>query len=291
MERVVNYNKLIYIFFMLFLSTTLFSKTMFTYYDNGETNESASYYELELLKLSLEKTKNKYGDFELVKSPKMNKKRAILTLRSNSLENFIVKISTTKELMKEFAYINFPIDRGVIGYRVAFVSPKLQKKIKEYDTFEKLKKLKVVQGRGWLDTDILRYHGFDVYATNSKENAFSILSLNRADLFLRGISEVFDEYQSFHYIKNLDFDKTFMFYYPLPRFFYTNKLNKKALERVKEGIFLAYKDGSLDKLFNKYYQKNIDFLNIKDRKIYKIENPFLRGLDTSYEKYIFNPLK
>jgi hypothetical protein len=291
MEEMMKNKKIVYILFILLFNTALFSKTLFTYHENGEVHEDGTSYVYQLLKLSLEKTKDKYGDYEIIKSPKMNKKRAILTLKSNSIKNFIVKISTTKEFMKEFAYADFPIDRGVVGYRVAFISPKLEENIKEYDTLEKIKKLKVVQGRGWLDNDVLKYNGFNVYVANNKKSAFNMLSLNRADLFLRGINEVLDEYNFLEDAKKLAFDKTFMLYYPLPRFFYMHKSNKKVMKRVEEGIYLAYKDGSLDKLFNKYYKDNIDFLNIKDRKIYKIENPFLKGVDNTYEKYIYDPFK
>lgn len=62
--------RIIYIFVIALLSTTLFSKTLFTYYENGEAKAGEDPYGYKLLKLSLEKTKNKYGDFELVRSPR-----------------------------------------------------------------------------------------------------------------------------------------------------------------------------------------------------------------------------
>jgi hypothetical protein len=52
---------------------------------------------------------------------------------------------------------------------------------------------------------------------------------------------------------------------------------------------LAYEDGSFEELWDKYYKKSIDFANLKERKLLKLENPFLDGIDTSYKKYIFQP--
>lgn len=92
----------------------------------------------------------------------MNKQRAILTLRSNSLENFIIKLSTSKKMVEEFSYIHFPVDRGIVGYRIAFLSPAMEQKIQTLDSVDSLKKYMIVQGRGWLDTEILRYNGFRV---------------------------------------------------------------------------------------------------------------------------------
>lgn len=267
------------------------SKTIFVYHDHDNDKDSRKLYEIDVLKLALEKTVKEYGDFSLVPSARMNIKRAILSLEQNSVKNFILKMSTTKKLMEELSYTNFPVDRGVLGYRVSFISPKMKEKIKDINTLDKLKKLKMAQGVGWLDTDILKYNGFNVKVISNYDSFFDMLSLNRIDLFSRGINEILGEYESFKNYKKLDHDRTFMLYYPLPRFFFAHKSNKKLIERIEKGLKIAYEDGSLDKLFDKYYKPSIEFLNLQDRKLYKIENPYLKDIDFSYEKYNYNPLK
>ncbi len=285
----MNYKKTIYIIFIL--NTTLFSQTTFTYYENDAKDYHTESYGYELLKLSLEKTVNKYGNYKINKTPKMNKKRIILTLNTNTYKNLIVKLSATNEFKDKLSHINFPIDRGVVGYRVAFLSPNIKNKIEKFNTLDKLKELTIIQGRGWLDIDILKENGFKVKSVNNKHSAYNMLYLNRADLFFRGINEILIEQEEYKETEKLFLDDTFVLYYPLPRFFYTHKSNQEALKRINEGLKIAYYDGSIDKLFDKYYAKSIDFLELSKRKLYKIENPFLNNIDKSYEKYIYNPYK
>jgi hypothetical protein len=52
---------------------------------------------------------------------------------------------------------------------------------------------------------------------------------------------------------------------------------------------LAYKDGSFIELWNKYYKESIDFVNLKQSKIFRIDNPFLNGINKTYEDYIYRP--
>lgn len=284
--------KLTFICLILFsFSLSTFAKTVFTYHSEDTDRDNRKQYEIEILNLSLQKTIDKYGDFELVASPRMNLKRAALSLEQNSINNFILKVSASSELLENFAYANFPVDRGIVGYRVSFISPEMKNKIENIKSLSELKKLKIGQGIGWLDTDILKYNGFNVKVVNNYDSLFNMLSFNRIDLFPRGINEIQGELESFSNIKNLDYDRTFLLYYPLPRFFFGHKSNQKLLDRIEEGLKLAYLDGSLDKVFDKYYKPSVDLLNLKDRKFYKIKNPYLENIDSSYEKYIFNPFK
>lgn len=278
-----------FLIIILLLSQYLYAQTTFVYNNIQNSKDKRKLYEVEILHLALTKTIPKYGEYTLVPSPTMNLKRAMQTIRTNKIKNFILKMSITKEFMDEFAYSDFPVDRGVTGYRASFISPILKNDLQRYDSLAEIKKLKIGQGVGWLDSKILRYNDFNVTEVSNYTGLFKMTAIGRIDLFSRGINEVLGEYKSFNYIKNLDYDRTFILYYPLPRFFFSNKSNQKAVKRIEEGLVLAYKDGSLDKIFDKYYKKSIDFLNIEKRKIYKLENPFLEGINTSYEKYIFNP--
>jgi hypothetical protein len=286
-----SFKFLFILLFLVYIPILGISKNIFVYHSQDNDKDTRKLYEIEVLKLALDKTIDKYGDYELIPSAKMNIKRAILTLQQNLIENFILKMSATKEFMDELSYANFPIDRGVLGYRVSFISPLMKERIKDINTLEELKKLSIGQGVGWLDTEILKYNGFNVKVISNYDGFFYMISLNRIDLFSRGINEILSEYKSFAHIKNLDYDRTFLLHYPLPRFFFAHKSNQKSIERIEKGLIIAFEDGSLDKLFDKYYKPSIDFLNLKDRKLYKLENPFLEGIDNNYEKYIFNPFK
>jgi hypothetical protein len=274
---------------IIFLTSNLFAETIFTYMSKEDKHDKRKDYNTALLKLSLDKTTPTYGTYKLVPTPKMNHARARKTAFNNELKNFIFKDSVSTKRTSDLAYIPFPVDRGIVGYRVFFVSPEAKERLKEVTSLEDLKKFTFLQGLGWLDTKILRRHGFTVYEGNNYKGLFGMVAKDRADIFPRGVNELFSEYQAYKNIKNLTYDTSLVLYYPLPRFFFSNKANKKALKRVHEGIMMAYEDGSLIELWNSYYKDNLDFVNLKKRKIFKITNPFLDGIDTSYEKYIYKP--
>ncbi|MAD40936.1 MAG: hypothetical protein CL623_00885 [Arcobacter sp.] len=274
-----------YVLILLIPTFIIASPITLIYHAEDNDLDARKYYEIELLRLALDKTKDKYGEYKLIPSKKMTITRAVYNLKENKIKNFILKNSVKNNLLNEFSFSNFPVDRGIVGYRVSFISPQMKEKIHNIKSLEELKTLKFAQGVGWLDTNILKSNGFNVSMIANYSSFFHMITLNRIDLFPRGINEILAEYKTYKYLKKLDYDRTFALYYPLPRFFFMNKKNEKITKRIEEGLKIGFYDGSINKLFEKYYQPSIDFVNMKQRKIYKIDNPFLKGIDKSYEKY------
>ncbi len=219
----------------------------------------------------------------------MNAARSLISVKNGEFENFFVKFSVSKKLLKELSPVRFPVDRGIVGYRVFFVSPNARNRLKQVATIEDLKDFTMGQGIGWLDSKVLEYNGFKVITGSSYEGLFNMVGMGRFDLFPRGANELYGEYISHKIIKGLTCDESISLYYPLPRFFFTTKTNSIAKTRIEEGLIAAYKDGSFLKLWEKFYNPSLNFVNLKNRKIFKIENPFLNDLDNSYERYIYTP--
>ncbi len=271
-------------------SGTVYSDTTFTYRAPESKHDTRYEYDRRLLELALQKTEAKYGPFKLVPTkPGLNEKRVFLEAKKGTYQNFFFKQSVNNEHLESLLHIPFPLDRGVVGYRVAFISEATKQKLTQVKTLEELKQFTVLQGLGWLDADILRQQGFEVILSSYYDPMFKMVARDRAHLFLRGINEVLDEWQAHKHIKQLVLDDNVVIQYPLPRFFFTNKSNIDALNRIQEGILIAYHDGSLIDLWKKKYQASIDFSNLKNRKMFRIENPIIKGLDDSYKQYNFDP--
>lgn len=221
----------------------------------------------------------------------MNFSRAIKLATDDSLPNLIIKLSYADHYPDNLHYVDFPIDLGIVGYRVSFVSELNKARLAAIDSFEKLKQLSVGQGHGWSDVGILRDNGFKVFEASNYQGLFPMVAANRFDFFPRGINEFLGEWYANKNIENLTYDQTFALYYPLPRFFYSHKNNKAGLARIKKGLEISYADGSLMELWRENYQQSIDFVKLKERRVYKINNPTLGNIDTSYEKYLYDPYK
>lgn len=264
-------------------------ETVFTYRSPVGEDDDRNRYQLALLTLALEKTKQEYGEFTLVPSGSMNNTRAIEALRKKGRENFVFKLSYDSEYPDFMDYVRFPIDLGIVGYRICFISPKAKAKLSASPTLEELIKLSHVQGKGWIDVKILRHNGFQVNEVSNYEGKFHTVALNRHDLFCRGINELHEEYEKFRaVVDGLDFDRTFVLVYPLPRFFYTHKDNREAIERVTKGIMQAYADGSLMALWLEAYGHSIQFSDFRNRKVIELENPAVQGIDFDYQQFFYH---
>lgn len=246
-----------------------------------------------VLNLALEKTRDKYGSFRFTRMPIMPSPRTWETIRSNRYPNLFFAAPYEKKLAKEkdIVYIEFPLQLGLLGYRVCFTAQSRRDHV--YRAFDQglISKLTIGQGRGWADIQILESNGYRVIEVNDYADLFRMTAAARFDLFCRGINEVHDEY-IFH--KNnlpIYLDSHFAFRYDFPVFFFTNSANKEAMKRVEMGLEKAYSDGSLLKVFQDYYSERLRHVKLSDRTIIHLSNPEVDGLDETYKIYNYSPLQ
>lgn len=289
------------LFLVIFFSILVFESSVISYaqssepllvtYRAPESKRDLRYnYDNALLKLALESTMETDGPYRLIPSPVMNFSRARHALEFNKYPNFFIKLSYEDGFGEGgLAFVPFPVDLGIVGYRICFVSPESKELVAAVTELDELKKFVHGQGKSWSDTTILRENGFRVVEIAKYESLFSMVSKGRFDLFCRGVNELLDEVEGHRHIPNLQYDSSMAIVYPLPRFFYTNKKNKRALDRVQRGIMIAYENGSLQELWRQEYQANIDFVELEKRKIFTLENPLLRSLSFDYQQYFYDP--
>ncbi len=280
--------KRLYFFLLLSLSFLIYSQTVFTFRTPEGDKDSRYDYDNAVLKLALDKTVETYGSYILKPSGVMNFDRMRFNLKNNIFENPMFKQSANEDDCREFDYVNFPVDLGIVGYRVFFVSPEKEKVIENIKSIEELQEFTILQGSGWKDIEILKNSGFKLVEVPKYESLFYMISKNRGDLLSRGINEVKDEMSNFISIKDLILNKSLMLYYPLPRFFYTSKGNTEAVKRVTEGLIRAFNDGSLVELWKSYYQESIDLVKPQNRLLFEIENPLIKNINSDYKMYIIN---
>jgi len=292
MRHLTNKNYLVFCWFFItciFQSQLIHAELTITYLAAENSKDARREYNHKLLELALMKTLKSHGSYQLLPSKPMNLKRAVAQIENNTIDNFFVKLSANKRDLAKLGYVNFPVDLGIVGYRVFFVSPKQLASFKQITALIDLKKYLIVQGLGWLDTKILRLNGFNVVEGTSYEGLFNMVSKSRVDLFPRGVNEIFFEHQNRIENTQLMPNTGIILYYPLPRFFFTHKNNTAATQRVQKGLEIAYQDGSLQALWYHHYHQSLDLVDWQNTKIFRIENPFIKGIDPSYKQYIYTP--
>ena len=115
-------HRLLLLLLMLSLSSSPMAATQFTLLSPENEQDARMDYYREAMRLALEKTRQQYGDYELHDSLKMNKARMRLEEQKpgrNAL--FIIDNWPQKTPHHEVGRIPFPIDLGILGYRVCFV--------------------------------------------------------------------------------------------------------------------------------------------------------------------------
>lgn len=234
-------------------------------------------YGINLLQQVLEKTISSYGPFKMLPAENMNVGRAIEFLIKEDAETVNVVWSTTSQNReKSLLPIRIPIRKGLLGYRVFLIKKENQAKFDNIKTVEELKKLKVGQGHIWNDVKVFKENGFDVVTGPDYEGLFRMLAEDRFDYFSRGFNEAPEEYEARKdMLPSLSIEETILLYYPWPKYFFTSKNNPLIAKRIELGLKIMIQDGTFEEIFKKYHKKDIERVNLKNRKLFKIINPLL----------------
>ena len=109
---------------------------------------------------------------------------------------------------------------------------------------------------------------------------------DQAEFAVRGL----DTYAPFDFsrkakLPDLHIEDGLVFYYPLPMYFWFPKTPEglRLAARAEEGMRSMIKDGTYDRIFDKYQREKIVRLNLKGRRLFKIDNPFL-GPETPFKE-------
>ncbi|MFQ2343711.1 hypothetical protein ACK317_16295 [Aeromonas dhakensis] len=275
----------------LLFSPLLPAADIVTYVSPESDRDLRSLYGQQLLQLALEKTRDSFGDYELRPAPSMSRTRLRQVLQYNLYPNLLAIDSFPRpEGSHDLDYVRFPVDLGILGYRICFVSPKQQQAVARVRTLSDLQQFIHGQGRGWQDADILRAAGFKVQEVDGYERLFKLVVRGRVDLFCRGANELLSELDTHKDLGPLMVDQHLALYYPFVHLFYSHKENQRALRRIRAGLQLAWQDGSLQALWLKTYQPALAFARLDQRQLFRLDNPLLQGLDFDYHPYLYDPL-
>jgi ABC-type amino acid transport substrate-binding protein len=251
-----------------------------TYIYNAPESQSDKRYEYhwEILRTALEKTTEKYGPYRMTPSGSMTEKRQAHELKAATGKLTVMYLGTNPEFEKELVPIHIPVDKNLGGYCVFLIRKEEQARFDGIKTLDDLRKFSFGLGLGWIDVDILKSNDFNVVTGSSYDGLFEMLANKRFDIFLRATVEVLDELEERKQkLPELMIEQHLIMYYPLPMYFWfpKNEQGKRLAARAEEGMRKMIEDGSYDKIFEKYQRHKVDALDLKNRRILKIDNPYL----------------
>ncbi|MED5523646.1 MAG: amino acid ABC transporter substrate-binding protein [Pseudomonadota bacterium] len=271
--------KVIALFSALLMSAALNANPMLYRYHIPESAQDHRYdYHWALLKLALEQTSEQYGDYQLEPAPLvMSESRQFQALGGPLLSVMISPADIENE--KRFLPVRIPLDKGLIGYRVLLIRKERQAEFSRINNLEQLRKLTVGQGRDWRDVRVWQDNGFEVVQGSNYNGLFQMLLSGRFDFFSRSIVEVQDELaQRRQQMPDLAIEKSILIYYPWPFYFYFARTDagQKLADRVQVGLMKVFNDPVLfEPLFNRFNGATLAQLNLQERHVFYLENPFL----------------
>lgn len=221
-----------------------------------------------------------------------------------SASTFVVKngqadvtyFPTNQEIERQLIPIRVPLYKGLMGYRILLIQSKAQAKFDAITSLDELKKL--VQGAGsrWRTTKVLEHHQFNYVTAIRTSSLYKMLELGRFDYTTRGVIEIPDTALSIEkHFPTLKMEDNFLLYTELPVYFFVAKNKPELAKRIEEGMVKIANNGQFDAIFNAYYQTITGSIELKNRTIFHLENPFLspktiENAKTFWQQQVQKPL-
>ncbi len=247
------------------------------YWSSLSRSSSRALYEEKLITEILEKSKDKYGDYqlEIVHTP-MTSERGYRELKLGTLINFQTNPITRPLNADEIQVLPHGLMKGIMGYRRCITRRGDLPRFESVKTAEDLRNFKIGQVANWTDSDIFKANGYPVYEGPDLDAMFLMLSRGRFDCFPLGISEVEEELSRIATLyPDLVAVPDLVLHYPLPVRLQVRKESSQLIERLEYGLERMLKDGSFDKLFNTYFGDVVKRLKSPKTRQIDLSNPFL----------------
>ena len=139
-----------------------------------------------------------------------------------------------------------------------------------------IKSLVAIQGKDWLDGNILKINGFNVENTSWMSSIYKTLDAGHVDYFPRSIIEANTEFKQLNN-DNLAIEQNILLNYPLAIYFFVHKDNTDLAQSIETGLRKAKADGTFDKLLFEHpdHKEALATANLAKRTLYSIPNPLL----------------
>lgn len=182
--------------------------------------------------------------------------------------------SVNADRLKRYRGVPFPLLRGYNGWRVALVNRNTPDMLRGIHSKQHLRRLTAGQFLTWSDTEILRSNGLTVETSSDINGLYGMLQRGRIDYFPLSVLEVAGELAK-HPDPQLMIDPHLLLIYPTATWFYVAKDNSALAAALLQGLQQAERDGSFDRLFQRYFGTALQQLKLDSRSRVLLDNPQL----------------
>ena len=192
------------------------------------------------------------------------------------LINMLARAPGSSEMNEGLIPIDIPLDKGLNGYRVAFIRADDQSRIARLRDIAGLRQMRVGIGQQWLDVPIYKHNNIPLVAAREYESLLGMLQLGRFDLFPRPATAVFSEYNAYKArYPGIAIDQHLLIRYPHGMYAFVSKSTPRLAERIRYGLEEMQRDGSFDRYFDEHFSEVIAKLKFRQRTLIELDNPLL----------------
>ena len=206
----------------------------------------------------------------------MSERRTLEEMKGGSGSITVIVHGNVAEYEQDLLPIRFPLDKGLLGYRVFLIRSETQSQLDHVNSLDELRQHTIGQGQGWGDVTILRHAGLTVVEGGTYEGLFGMLAAGRFELFSRGVVEVGEELAR-QKAEHPDFaiERHLLLYYPLTRYFYVNRspAGEALARRISEGLERMLRNGSFERMFQAFKAPLEQEIGLRSRLLIRIDNP------------------
>lgn len=230
-----------------------------------------------LLNQALTITEPDFGPYTLRQAAQpMSERRTFEELKGGSGSITVIVHGNVADYEHELLPIRFPLDKGLLGYRVFLIRGETQSQLDHVTSLNELRQHTIGQGQGWGDVTILRHAGLTVVEGGTYEGLFGMLAAGRFELFSRGVVEVEEELAR-QKTEHPDFaiEHHLLLYYPLTRYFYVARspAGEASARRISEGLERMLRNGSFERMFQAFKAPFEQEVGLRRRLLIRIDNP------------------
>lgn len=240
----------------------------------GESeNDSRIHFKNELVKMSLDITKDTYGDYKIVENKqRMNISRAFRELEKG--ETLTLTFAHTREEFEDKALpIRVPVRKGLDSYRLLMVRKGEEQIFAEIQDIEDLKQYVVGLSPNWSTYQIMQNHGFRIADATIYSSMFKMLESGRFDFIPRALNEVYAELESYQPTgKGLAIVPDIVLYIPSASYMFVSPAKPRLFQRLNSGLHALNVNGQLNALIDKYNKVHIEKAKIQGRRVISIEH-------------------
>lgn len=238
-----------------------------------EQERNTNYFSLLLVK-ALEASKSENETLEIIYSPRDLSQARWISMLQKDTSNFVIWTMTDIQREEQLLPIRIPLSKGLFGYRVLIIRQNEQSRFDHIQRIEDFATLIGGQGTHWPDTHIMTANGLKLVTAENTESLFRMIEAKRFDYFPRGASEAWFELLE-RKDRGLIVEKNILLYYPADIYFFVNKSNPALANRIERGLEILIDSGEFDRFFYSHPRVSSAFNQLKNRRIIKLNNPYL----------------